>query len=169
MGVFSFWELSFSGIFIKLSKEWNPPVWLVPSSNVSFLILLCLFSFFIFFSFTQSYLFSLTQSSLSLFCVALEREQDQTLRSEALPVTVDSRNDVELSPGRIVRHTDLKIVRQVDRSSIFWLRFLFFYSALLFFFFWLWVSCAFFWIFCVALGGVDGSGIWVCCWWWWWN
>ena len=25
-----------SGIFVKLSKEWDPPVWLVPSSNVSF-------------------------------------------------------------------------------------------------------------------------------------
>ena len=168
MGVFSFWELSFSGIFVKLSKEWNPPVWLVPSSNVSFPVLLCLFSFFIFFSFTQTFLFSLTQSSHSLFCVALEREQDQTSRSEASPVTGDSRNDVGLSPGQIVRHANLKIARQVGRSSIFWLRFLF-YSALFFFFFWLWVSCAFFWIFCVALGGVDGSGIWVCYWWWWWN
>ena len=27
-----------------------------------------------------------------------------------------------------MRHTDLKIVRQVDRSSIFWLRFLFFFT-----------------------------------------
>ena len=35
-GVFSFWELSFSGIFVKLSKEWDPPIWLVPSHNVSF-------------------------------------------------------------------------------------------------------------------------------------
>ena len=34
-GVFSFWELSFSGIFVKLIKEWDPPVWLVPSHNVS--------------------------------------------------------------------------------------------------------------------------------------
>ena len=33
--VFSFWELSFSGIFVKLSKEWDPPIWLVPSHNVS--------------------------------------------------------------------------------------------------------------------------------------
>ena len=24
---------------------------------------------------------------------------------------------------------------------------------------WLWISCAFFWIFCVAVDGVDGSGI----------
>ena len=38
--------------------------------------------------------------------------------------------------------------------------------------FWLWlsVSCAlFFWIFCVVVGGVDGSGIRVCRWWWRWN
>ena len=28
------------------------------------------------------------------------------------------------------------------------------------------VACTFVWIFCVAVGGVDGSGIWVCCWWW---
>ena len=49
MGVFSFWELSFSGIFVKLSKEWDPSVWLVPSSNVSLPIILCLFSFSIFF------------------------------------------------------------------------------------------------------------------------
>ena len=34
---------------------------------------------------------------------------------------------------------------------------------------WLWISCTFFWIFCVAVGGFDGSGIWVCCWWQWWN
>ena len=34
-GVFSFWELSFSGIFVKLSKEWDPLVWLVPSHNIS--------------------------------------------------------------------------------------------------------------------------------------
>ena len=61
IGVFSFWELSFSGIFVKLSKEWDPPIWLVPSSNVSLQpVLLCLSSFFIFFSFTQSSLFSLT-------------------------------------------------------------------------------------------------------------
>ena len=33
--VFSFWELSFSSIFVKLSKEWDPPIWLVPSHNVS--------------------------------------------------------------------------------------------------------------------------------------
>ena len=84
MGVFSFWELSFSGICIKLSKECDPPVWLVPSSNVSFPVLLCLFSFFIFFSFTQSYLFSLTQSSLSLFCVALERESKTRPRDRKL-------------------------------------------------------------------------------------
>ena len=32
---FQFWELSFSGIFVKLSKEWDPPVWLVPLHNVS--------------------------------------------------------------------------------------------------------------------------------------
>ena len=49
MGVFSFWELSFSGIFVKLSKEWDPSVWLVPSSNVSLPVILCLFSFSIFF------------------------------------------------------------------------------------------------------------------------
>ena len=30
---------------------------------------------------------------------------------------------------------------------------------------WLWISCTFFWIFCVAVGGFDGSGICVCCWW----
>ena len=36
--------------FVKLSKEWDPPVWLVPSSNVSLQpVLLCHFSFFIFF------------------------------------------------------------------------------------------------------------------------
>ena len=34
--VFSvFWKLSFNGIFVKLSIEWDPPVWLVPSHNVS--------------------------------------------------------------------------------------------------------------------------------------
>ena len=33
--VFRFWELSFSGIFVKLSKEWHPPEWFVPSHNVS--------------------------------------------------------------------------------------------------------------------------------------
>ena len=33
--VFRFWELSFSGIFVKLSKEWDPPEWFVPSHNVS--------------------------------------------------------------------------------------------------------------------------------------
>ena len=49
IGVFSFWELGFSVIFVKLSKEWDPPVWLVQSSNVSLQpVLLCLFSFFIF-------------------------------------------------------------------------------------------------------------------------
>ena len=32
---FQFWELSFSGIFVKLSKEWDPLVWLVPLHNVS--------------------------------------------------------------------------------------------------------------------------------------
>ena len=38
------------------------------------------------------------------------------------------------------------------------------------FWLWLWVSCAlFFWIFCVFVGGVDGSGIWVCRRWWRWN
>ena len=62
-------------------------------------VLLCHFFFFIFFSFTQSSLFSLTQSSPSLFCVASEREQDQ--RSEASPAIGDSRNDIRLSPGRI--------------------------------------------------------------------
>ena len=58
MGVFSFWELSFSGIFAKLSKEWDLPVWLVPSSNVSLLVLLYLFSFFIFFFFYPELYFS---------------------------------------------------------------------------------------------------------------
>ena len=33
--VFRFWELSFSGIFVKLSKEWDPPEWFVPSHNIS--------------------------------------------------------------------------------------------------------------------------------------
>ena len=60
MGIFSFWESSFSGIFIKLSKEWDPPIWLVPSSNISLPVLLCLFSFFIFFFVYPKFLFSLT-------------------------------------------------------------------------------------------------------------
>ena len=65
----------------------------------------------------------------------------------------------------------------LGRSSIFWLRFFFFFFALRSSssssssVMWDLVVgfCAFFWIFCVAVGGVDGSGIWVCYWWWWWN
>ena len=103
--------MSFSGIFVKLSKEWDPPVWLVSSSNVFLQPVLCHFSFSIFFSFTQS--------SPSLFCVASERKRarpeigsfagnrgflettsdlaqagswdTQTSRSKASPTTGDSR------------------------------------------------------------------------------
>ena len=50
-----------------------------------------------------------------------------------------------------------------NRNSIFWLRFFLLCILLLLLLqqcgIWLWVSCAFFWIFCVAVGGVDGSGI----------
>ena len=61
-GVFNFWELSFNGIFVKLSKEWGPPydlshhiTSLLSLSKNQFGILtptrssLCLFSFFFFF------------------------------------------------------------------------------------------------------------------------
>ena len=61
-GVFNFWELSFNGIFVKLSKEWGPPydlshhiTSLSSLSKNQFGILtptrssLCLFSFFFFF------------------------------------------------------------------------------------------------------------------------
>ena len=77
--VFSFWELSFSGIFVKLSKEWDPPIWLVPSHNVSLqksvwhshsnpFFSLSLFLLLLFFSFTQSSLFSLTLHCSSTSC-----------------------------------------------------------------------------------------------------
>ena len=75
IGVFSFWELSFSGIFVKLSKEWDPPVWLVPSSNVSLQpILLCHFSFFIFFFFyPELSLLTNPELSFSFLCDIRER------------------------------------------------------------------------------------------------
>ena len=108
-------------------------------------VLLCHFFFFIFFSFTQSSLFSLTQCSPSLFCVALERKQDQRL--EASPMIRDSRNDIGLSLGRIVRHADLEIgsfasleTRKPQdwtkpRSDLLLLSFSFLFSLLFLFFF----------------------------------
>ena len=108
IGVFSFWELSFTGIFVKLSKEWDPPMWLVPSSNVSLQsVLLCHFSFFIFFSFTQSFLFSLSEK-------VEPKLIELSLWSEVLSATGDSRNDVGLSPGQIVRHVNLEIGSYAD-------------------------------------------------------
>ena len=108
--------------------------------------------------------------------------------------TGDSRNDVGLSPGGIVRHVDLEIgsftgdislyfaftavAEAVDAIvSLFWVgssggTSVFFLLCVVLLLLlqrcgiWLWVSYAFFWIFCVAVGGVDGSGIWVCHWWW---
>ena len=98
--------------------------------------------------------------------------------------TRDSRNDVGLSPGGIVRHVDLEIGSFTGDISLYFAcrssrRHCFIVSGQIFkwyfsFFLlcvvlllllqrcgiWLWVSCAFFWIFCVTIGGVDGSGIW---------
>ena len=153
--------MRFSGIFVKLSKEWDPPVWLVPSSNVSFQPVLLFVSspssFFFFFYIKLSLLTNL-ELSFPFLCGIREREsktRDQklcrrqgiretmsnwaqarswdiwTMRSEALPMIGDSRNDVRLSLGQIMRHVDLKIVRQVGRSSIFWLRFFFFFNFVL--------------------------------------
>ena len=94
-----------------------------------------------FFPFTQSSLFSLTQRSPSLFCVALERE------SKARDRKLHRR--IRLSPSGIVRHVDLEIGSFTgDISlyfaviSLFWVGspffgfgFFFFCSALFFFFF----------------------------------
>ena len=102
----------------------------------------------------------------------------------------DSRNNVGLSPGQIVRHVDLEIRsfvsdrgfekrcwteprpdcetrgprdREIGGSELHLLASVLLLCVLLLLLrrcgIWLWVSCAFFWIFCVAVGGVDGSGI----------
>ena len=124
----------------------------------------------------------------SIFCVASEREQDQTFMSDRR--IGDLRNDFGLSPGGIVRHVDLEIGSFADDISLY---FAFVVTAIAaeavnavvslfqvkapffgFGFFWLcvvvvllllrqggiwlWVSCAFFWIFCVAVGGGDETG-----------
>ena len=73
------------------------------------LVLLCHFSFFMFVFFYPE-LSLLTDPELSFFfffCGASEKEQDQ--RSEASSAIGDSRNEVGLSPGQIMRHVDLEI------------------------------------------------------------
>ena len=98
--VFRFWELSFSGIFVKLSKEWDPPEWFVPSHNVSlqksvwhshsnlfFSLSLLLLHFF--FSFTQSSLFSLT-----LHCSSTSRYHHTSRHHHEQP----PRDQFKLSP-----------------------------------------------------------------------
>ena len=96
-GVFNFWKLSFSGIFVKLSKEWDPPIWLVPSHNVSlqksvwhshsnpfFSLSLLLLHFF---SFTQSSLISLT-----LHCSSTSRHHQTSRHHHKQPPRATTRS-----------------------------------------------------------------------------
>ena len=53
----------------------------------------------------------------SIFCVASEREQDQTFMSDRR--IGDLRNDFGLSPGGIVRHVDLEIGSFADDISLY--------------------------------------------------
>ena len=53
----------------------------------------------------------------SIFCVASEREQDQTFMFERR--IGDLRNDFGLSPGGIVRHVDLETGSFADDISLY--------------------------------------------------
>ena len=102
-GVFSFWELSFSGIFVKLSKEWDPPICLVPSSNVSLQpVLLCLFSFFIFFFFYPE-LSLLTDPSLLLHKLPPPRQSSPSWATTRLGLRFFSLSFLPL-PDRFLSH-----------------------------------------------------------------
>ena len=91
---FLFLKLKLSGNSVKWKTSLSPQLLYCPITTWSLSNL-----FFSVTSPSSFFFFSFTQSSPSLFCVALEREQDQ--RSEASPASRHTDLEIELSPGRI--------------------------------------------------------------------